>query len=134
MNSQNNIPRVLLKSSFLAFCIFWLQIAFEDFNTIIDIGFYIILSFVLIFIICSLTIFVCILIVYYIVRDNLNDRQIFKKFFPYSAILIFTFCAYCIVFSNFKTYVCIFFITVFFTLMQSWVWLCKTNSNDLVKT
>lgn len=131
MNSSNKTFFTLLKASTLAFCLFWIQVAFVDIDTIFVIGPYIIFSFILIFIICTLIISVSILIIYYSARDILSDEKIFEKFFPYSAILIFCFCAGFVISSGFKNFVCIFFITVFFTLMQSWVWICSPSDNDI---
>lgn len=127
MKSPNNIASTLFRASNLAFIIFWVQIAITNIQTITFIGPFIILSYLLIYIVCTITIFVTILILYYLVRNKLSNREIFKKFFPYSAILIFCFCACFVIGSKFDTNTCIFFITVFFTLMQSWIWICSPN-------
>ncbi len=129
MENSNKIPKLILKASVLSAIIFWVQILFEDYSTVIGIIPYVILSIIPIFIICSLTIFFCILILYYSVRNKMSNNEIFRRFFPYNAIVIFCVCAYSIIISNFQIFVCIFFITAFFTLIQAWVWLCKPEIN-----
>ncbi|APZ45102.1 hypothetical protein BW723_01780 [Polaribacter reichenbachii] len=131
MESSNKIPKLLVKASILSAIIFWIQVLFEDYNTVIRIIPYVFLSIIPIFIICSFTVFFSILILYYSVRNKMSNPEIFKRFFPYYTIVIFGICSYFIIISNFQTFVCIFFITAFFTLMQTWIWLCKLEINKI---
>ncbi|MFY0629973.1 MAG: hypothetical protein JXR05_06295 [Flavobacteriaceae bacterium] len=131
MNPSSNIPSTLLKSSLLATLIFWGLIIAEGFN--IEVIPFIIASIIPISIICSLTIMITIVPFYYIEENYMSNRKIFKKYFPYYSISIFGICSYCIVSLNFESFVCIFFITAFFTLMQSWIWIYKTPTTKKEK-
>ncbi len=125
MNRSNNIPLALLKSSVLATILFWVLIfASVEFN--FDAYPFVIISIFPISIVCCLTIAITVLPFYFIEKVHMSNRKIFKKHFPFYSIFVFGFSSYCIVSSNFDSIVCAFFISAFFTLMQSWIWIFKT--------
>ncbi|WP_435414690.1 hypothetical protein [Polaribacter aestuariivivens] len=121
MNVTTNIIYTLFKASILAVVIFWTLLLTEGFvNEFILIGAIIPISLV-----CSLTILITIVPFYTIEQTTLSNDKIFKKYFPYYAIVAFGISAYYIISSSFDEFVCLIFITAFFILMQSWVWICK---------
>jgi hypothetical protein len=133
MNSSNNIPATLLKSSLLATIIFWLVIVTSVEFNLDTLPPLLIISIVPISIVCSLTILITVVPFYVIEKNNMSNREIFKKHFPFYSIFVFGISSYCIVNSNFESFVCAFFITAFFTLMQSWIWIYKTPTTEKEK-
>ncbi|TMM29523.1 hypothetical protein FDT66_10385 [Polaribacter aestuariivivens] len=126
MNITTNIIYTLFKASILAVVIFWTLLLTEGFiNELVLIGAIIPISLV-----CSLTILITIVPFYTIEQTTLSNDKIFKKYFPYYAIVAFGISAYYIISSNFDEFVCLFFITAFFTLIQSWVWICKMPAKN----
>lgn len=130
MNSSNRLTPILLKATSLATILFWTLISTEDIGT--EIYFFIIPSIIPIAIVCSLTVVITIMPFFGLEKENVPNNKIFKKYFPYYSSIAFSLCSYFIYNSNFEKVVCAFFITAFFTLMQSWVWLCKVPA-DLQK-
>jgi hypothetical protein len=130
MNSSNRLTPILLKATSLATILFWTLLSTEDIST--EIYFFIIPSIIPIAIVCSLTVVITIMPFFGLEKENVPNNKIFKKYFPYYSSIAFSLCSYFIYNSNFEKVVCAFFITAFFTLMQSWVWLCKVPS-DLQK-
>ncbi|MDO5970910.1 hypothetical protein Q4Q35_13950 [Flavivirga aquimarina] len=126
-----NISSVIFKSTVLATCIFWIVIMSQGFqNYMIPLVF---LSMIPISICCAITIFLTIVPFFWVRRGELVDefdgrnRIIFKKYFPFYAIVSFSLCLYGIVESIFAIS---FFVSAFFTTMQSWVWLAKDNEKQ----
>jgi hypothetical protein len=130
MNSSNRLTPILLKATSLATILFWTLLSTEDIGT--EIYFFIIPSIIPIAIVCSLTVVITIMPFFGLDKENAPNNKIFKKYFPYYSSIAFSLCSYFIYTSNFEKVVCAFFITAFFTLMQSWVWLCKVPA-DLQK-
>jgi hypothetical protein len=130
MNSSNRLTPILLKATSLATILFWTLLSTEDIGT--EIYFFIIPSIIPIAIVCSLTVVITIMPFFGLEKENVPNNKIFKKYFPYYSSIAFSLCSYFIYNSNFEKVVCAFFITAFFTLMQSWVWLCKVPA-DLQK-
>ena len=123
MNSSNSLTPILVKATSLATILFWTLLIPEGLD--IEIYFFIIPCIIPIAIICSLTIVITIMPFFWLEIENSTTDAIFKKYFPYYSIIVFSLCSYFIIASNFANVVCVFFITAFFTLIQSWVWICK---------
>ncbi|PQJ79251.1 hypothetical protein [Polaribacter porphyrae] len=128
MNSTNNMMPILLKAALFATVLFWTLILSEKFEKGYFIIAIIIISIIPIFIICSLAVLYTILPLFLLEKKDLNSHEMFQKYFPYYAIIIFGICCFFVVNSNFDEPEFMFAITVFFTLMQSWIWLCKTGN------
>lgn len=113
---------ILLKSSLLATLIFWTMIAHSvgDFLPIA-----IVFSMIPIMLMSSFSIIVSIL-----PFVGINRQDSFKKYFPYYSIVVFCLFTYFLVESNFEEFLSAFFISAFFTLMQAWVWICKSPLNQ----
>lgn len=122
MNLADNLFVTLLKATVLATILFWVIIYSYFFNDTLFI--YLIPSMLPIFIVCSLVIIVTITPFLWL-EDSLNNKEIFKKYFPYYAIIMFVFAGYFVFKTNFEDFVCAFYFSAFFTLMQTWIWLCK---------
>jgi hypothetical protein len=125
MNASKNLAPTLLKATLLATFLFWTLI-FEESSTDLEIVPFMFLSVIPISIVCSLTILITVMPFHWFKNEELTNPQIFKKFFPYYSIIAFVISSYCIVNSNFNHSVNVFFMTAFFTLLQSWIWLFKT--------
>lgn len=123
MNYPIKLTPIILKASLLATVLFWtLDISAGYYDQISPL---MILSIIPILILCSLAIWITIMPFFWLKSENISTDAIFKKYFPYYSIIAFSLCSYFIIASNFANVVCVFFITAFFTLMQSWVWICK---------
>lgn len=125
MNSSNNLISILIKATILASILFWTLIFSEkpiDEPFIIIV---VIVSIIPISIVCSFTILLTVMPFYWLEQNKLKENEIFKKYFPYYSIITFGICYYSVMNSNFNIGVSAFCITVFFTLMQSWVWAGK---------
>ncbi|MEE9408912.1 MAG: hypothetical protein V3V28_12645 [Polaribacter sp.] len=124
MNSSNNLGATLLKASTLATMIFWILMISDSLDNLTF--FFFLLSIIPISVICSLTILITITPFFWLENDTISDKEIFKKYFPYYAIIVFVISCYFIIITDFESGICTFFITAFMTLMQSWTWICKT--------
>ena len=123
MNYPIKLTPIILKASLLATVLFWtLDISAGYYDQISPL---MILSIIPILILCSLAIWITIMPFFWLKSENISADAIFKKYFPCYSIIAFSLCSYFIIASNFANVVCVFFITAFFTLMQSWVWICK---------
>tara|TARA_B100000809_G_C15054414_1_gene500174 strand:+ start:743 stop:1159 length:417 start_codon:yes stop_codon:yes gene_type:complete len=123
MNYPIKLTPIILKASLLATVLFWtLDISAGYYDQISPL---MILSIIPILILCSLAIWITIMPFFWLKSENISADAIFKKYFPCYSIIAFGLCSYFIIASNFANVVCVFFITAFFTLMQSWVWICK---------
>lgn len=121
MNHLARLVSILLKSSLLATLIFWLMIA-EDFGAFLP--FAVILSTIPITLICSFSILVSILPIV-----EFGGQDSFKKYFPYYSLVVFGTFVYFLFESNFDEFLTAFLVSAFFTLMQAWVWICKSPLN-----
>ncbi len=131
MNFSNNLPSTIRKAIVLATLLFWAFILSEGFAGQVSI--FSILSIIPISIVCSLAILMTIVPFFLLAKENVSDDEIFKKYFPYYAITIFCFSSYAIISTDFESFICAFFITAFFTLMQSWIWISKTPITEKEK-
>lgn len=123
-----NLPSNIAKSSLLAGLIFWIVGGTEGFNsvTIIPIIF---ISYIPIFICCALTILVTICPFYWLAEKNsLSKRDVFNRYYPYYSIVCFGLCSYGIYSNTHETFFIGFFISIFITTMQSWIWFAKEPS------
>ncbi len=125
MRTSNKLAPIIFKASLLATSIFWiLDISSGNYNHISP---FIIFSIIPIAITCSILICITIMPFIWSEKADKNRREIFKKYFPYYSIINFTICCYFIIKSNFEKSTCTFFVTVFLTLTQSWLWICKVS-------
>ena len=82
------------------------------------------LSIIPMYIVIYLMILLTITPIYSYERNKLSKKEIFKKYFPYYAIVFFGICMFLgIRFSS--LFIVNFMITVFLTAMQSWIWFFK---------
>lgn len=125
MKSSNNLIPTLFKAAILALVLFWILIFSEKMLAESYIFMLCIVSIIPISIVSTLVVLITILPLYSLEKEKLSNLEIFKKYFPYYAITLFGTCIYLIALSNFEKIVIAFCITAFFTLMQSWVWICK---------
>ena len=116
---------IIRKATLLATCIFWLIIFPENFE--IKMIPFIFLSMIPICICCAITIAATIAPFFRLKNENTNNSIIFKKYFPFYAILSFSLCFYGALQSLFAVS---FFASAFFTTMQSWVWFGQENVNE----
>ncbi|WP_439127585.1 hypothetical protein [Polaribacter sp.] len=128
MNSSKNLGETLFKATIFATTLFWTLVCSEEINT--DLLVFFIPSIFIIFIICSLTILVTITPFFWLAKKDRNDKEIFKRYFPYYAIVAFVIVMDFIICSDFNEFTSIFFTTAFFTLMQSWIWMCKPRTKQ----
>ncbi len=123
-----NIPSVILKSTILATCIFWLFTISKGFQ--IDMLLLVFLSIIPISLCCTFTILLTIAPFFWFQGKEASDRSynrnkvVFNKYYPFYTIAIFSLCLYGAIKFSFANS---FFISVFFTTMQSWVWFAKSN-------
>lgn len=123
MDSKNNLFFILIKSSLIATCMFWLLVFQTDFDSFLLMM--VLISVIPITIISSLTILGTIMPFYWFNINKLNKYQIFKKYFPVYSITIFTISCYYVIISKYDHFVLAFCLTAFFTLMQAWVYIFK---------
>lgn len=122
-----NVPLNLAKSSLLALIVFWTVIGSkEGFDN--DIVLLIFLSFIPIFLVVAIVIIGTICPIFWLTKkENFNNIQIFKIYFPYYTIIAFGVCVFGIHTSNFDIYMTAFFTSAFITSSQSWVWFANEN-------
>lgn len=122
-----NIPSNIGKSTLLAMCIFWIINFTKDFDSdflpfvllsIIPIG--ICVTLVIVFTICPAF--------WFLKKKNESNYSVTKRFFPYYIILVFGLCVFGIIASDSEIYLTSFFISVFITTAQSWLWFAKEKS------
>ncbi len=123
-----NTPSVILKSTILATCLFWIPIMSKDFQS--DMILFVFLSIIPISLCCAFTILLTIAPFFWFHGKASSDgsvhrnKVIFNKYFPFYAITTFSLCLYGTIKFSFAIS---FFISVFFTTMQSWIWFAKNN-------
>uniref|UniRef100_UPI0040493E13 hypothetical protein n=1 Tax=Gelidibacter sp. TaxID=2018083 RepID=UPI0040493E13 len=119
-----NIPSNLAKSSVLATFVFWIIVSYDGLNP--NLLPLIILSFIPVFISCSIVILVTICPFFWLAEAKKFDKQqIFKRYAPYYSIICFGLCLFGILSNSDSAFLIGFFIAVFVTTMQSWVWFAK---------
>ncbi|WP_439130398.1 hypothetical protein [Polaribacter sp.] len=126
MENSNNVGITIVKLTAITTVIIWSCIIYDGF----DIGMtpYIFLSIIIIFILWSLIILCTIMPFFWFGGIKSDKKLIFKRYFPFYTIAVFLFFLSIIIASDFETIAFMFFIPVFFGLMQSWVWLCKPDN------
>ncbi len=124
MNLANN----LFKSSLLAFVIFWsIIISNEGFDA--DMSLFFIFSFIPILLCVAVIVITTIYSIFWTVTTKTRTpKTVFKRFFPYYAIIAFSIIAYGIISSDFNVFAIAFFTSAFITVCQSWVWFAKTDT------
>ncbi|WP_299386747.1 hypothetical protein [uncultured Lacinutrix sp.] len=121
-----NVPSNVGKSTLLAMCIFWIINFTKDVS--MDLAGIVLLSAIPIFICVTLVIIITICPIFWILKkDTISNYAIAKKYFPYYAIVMFGLCLMGVIASRADIYSISFFITVFITTAQSWVWFAKEN-------
>lgn len=125
-----NIGNTLIKATGLATSIFWL-ILLPEYPTV-SIIISILLSLIPIFICCLLTIVFTVFPFFWFFEDTLGKKQVFKTYFPYYVILIFSICLFAINLFNYELFAIAFFASAFFTLLQTWVWYSKLNAHEKI--
>lgn len=128
MISSNNIMSTLLKATGLSAILFWIIIIPNGYN--VNELPIILVSFIPIAIVSSITIVITILPFFLIEKKGVNPSVIYKKYFPYYSIIVFSISIYLIIKSDFEIFVIAFFTAAFFTLIQSWVWICKPGKKE----
>lgn len=121
-----NIPSNIAKSSFLVSLVFWtigLTSGAELFAIAI-----IFISFIPIFLSCSMVILLTICPFFWMAEtENFNKKQVFKTYFPYYAIICFSICMYGIFRNTNGIFLIGFFVAIFMTTTQSWIWFAKDS-------
>ena len=130
MKSLSNIQTTTLKSTLLAAPLFWISIFIEE-GLYVEMLPFLLLSIIPTFIICLLAIVFTITPIWWFNKNNLNYNEFFKRYFPFYSIILFGVCSYFIIISNFKGIAVGFLFTVFFTAIQTWVWIFKPEKNDI---
>lgn len=123
MNHSKNLGATIFKAICLSTLLFWTLILSEKFNE--EVIPFIFLSIFPIAIVCSLTIIITVFPFFFFEKNDLTNKVIFKKYFPFYSITTFGLSIYAILYSNVEYFICVFIITAFFTLMQSWIWISK---------
>lgn len=123
---MEGVNTTALKSTALATILFVLPI----FSEADEIGIFFLI--IPIYIICLASIYITIVPFYHSEKEKLSNEGIFNKYFPYYALVSFGLCVFITysIYDEFKeTYIIYFFVSAFFTAMQSWVWLFKYKKN-----
>lgn len=115
----------MLKAALLATLLFWLLIISDENNFDSYLIGIIIISYIPIFMVCSVTILFTIVPFFLIEKKDISNDKMFKKYFPYYTVVVFVISLFYTLTSNYKNFTSAFFITALFTLMQTWIWLCK---------
>lgn len=119
-----NLALNLVKSTFLAASIFWLIIFSKEAD--FDMLMFVVLSLIPIFICVSFVIISSICTIFWL-NKNKDYKTVFRLYFPYYTITVFSLCVVFIVTSNFENITTAFFTSVFITTNQSWVWFSKNT-------
>ena len=121
-----NIRTNLAKSCVLAAMVFWIIAGVEigEANIILIV----LLSFIPIFFVSSIVILTTICSVFWIAeKSSLCKIQVYKRYFPYYAIIMFGIAAFGIISTDFSPLSIAFFSSAFLTTSQSWIWFAKTK-------
>lgn len=122
----SRLTQTSLKSTLLATVLLWSLAGILEGASTEALPF-IFLSTIPIFIICFFAILFTIAPFQSMNEGKMEDKNIFKRFFPYYAIIAFGISTVSILSTNFDSFAVIFFTTAFFTAMQSWVWFFKAK-------
>ncbi|OEJ98997.1 hypothetical protein A8C32_07390 [Flavivirga aquatica] len=87
----------------------------------------ILLSIIPISLCCTIVILSTIAPFFWFKKNSRTNKDIFKKYFPFYAIVSFGLCSYGIYESKFGAYLISFFASAFFTTLQTWVLLVNHN-------
>jgi hypothetical protein len=121
-----NTPSNIAKSSVLATFIFWIVGSYDGFTP--GLFLFVILSYIPVFISCSLVILMTIYPFFWLAEaKNFDKQHIFKRYFPYYSIVCFGLCMYGIFSNSDESFLVGFFVAAFITTMQSWVWFAKES-------
>ncbi len=112
--------KIILKATLLSTCIFWLIIFSGNFESLMIP--FMFLSLIPISLCCATTIMITILPFFRFKTINNKNNIVFKKYFPFYAIVCFSLCFYGVLID--LDLAC-FYVSAFFTTMQSWVWFGK---------
>jgi len=119
------ILKTSLKAMLLATIIFWSLVGvLEGAST--EAFPFVFLSMIPIFICCFLAILFTVTSIFSYLEGTMTNDTIFKRYFPYYAIILFIICSFSILKFSFDSIAIAFFTTLFFTAMQSWIWYSKT--------
>ena len=122
-----NLPRNLAKSSLLATFIFWIVGCAEEYKSVSIL--LIFMSYIPIFISCALAISLTICPFFWLAEnESFSKRDVFNVYFPYYSIICFALCSYGIYSNISEPFFIGFYISVFITTMQSWIWFAKDPS------
>ncbi len=119
-----NIPNNLGKCIVLASIMFWIIVSSEESSE--PIFFFVVLSSIPIALVVSATILFTVCPFFWNGRHkNRTNVEIFKMYFPYYSIAIFSLCTIGIISSDFNIYETAFYVSAFFTTNFSWIWFAK---------
>jgi len=124
------IGNTAIKATGLAASIFWF-ILLPEYQTV-SIVIFMLLSLIPIFICCLFTIVFTVFPFFWFLEDSLDKKQIFKIYFPYYAILVFSISSFSIHIFNYQLFAIAFFTSAFFTLLQTWVWNSKLDTHEKI--
>lgn len=130
MNSTERVLATTWKAALLSSSLFWLLILMNE-GMGIDFYLGILISTLLSFILCFIAIMATVMPFYLLEEMKLSSTNIFKKYFPYYAIIIFSLCMYFVIIEDFENFIIIFCTTTFITAIQSWIWFFKA---PIIKT
>jgi hypothetical protein len=121
-----------LKSTALATTLIWVLNIRGNYFTF-EIVPFVLLSIIPIWIVCYISILITIVPFSVYEEGKITNKQLFKKYFPYYSICVFFGCVAICINSNFEIFVIIFFATVFFTTIITWVWFFKEEEMNTQK-
>lgn len=124
------IGNTSVKATGMASIIFWL-IILPEFNSDSVVAL-IPLSLIPIFLCCLFTIVFTVFPFFWFLENTLSKQQIFKAYFPYYTIVVFTVCCLAIHQFKYEVFAIAFFSSAFLTLLQTWVWVSKQGKYEKV--
>lgn len=133
MNSTERVFSTTGKATLLSTCLFWVLFLSIEQHGGSEILLYVLISIIILFIISFLAVIITVMPFYLLEEKKLNSKEIFKKYFSYYSITIFSICLYFIIIEDFNDFIIIFCSTTFFTAIQSWIWFFKTTKNEKTK-
>lgn len=125
MDGLTRVGKTTTKAAFLATSILWIMLASEEFIFDSVLILLIPISFLILLTISFFAILITIRTIYEYEAGRLIKKHIFKKYFPYYSIIIFSLLMFNIIYNNFDFYAIVFSTTTFLTSVQSWVWFYK---------
>ncbi len=115
-----NIPLITLKTTLLAFVLFWSILATDGLD--IDVLPFVFLSLIPICIICLIANLFTVAPFFSFSRKDKSKHDVFSTFFPFYALIGASICIFLLVHANFEIYALSFFCSAYFTSLQSWIW------------